>query len=70
VRAALAERKGVNAQLLAGFEVREGRYLLGGRELPVRFMDNAEKGGPSLMLERPPDVLRVSLVRFFDNVGN
>jgi hypothetical protein len=32
---------GVNARLLDGFEVREGRYLLGGAELEVRYFDNA-----------------------------
>ena len=41
VRAALAERLGVNARLLDGFEVREGVPFLGGAELEVRFFDNA-----------------------------
>lgn len=34
-------RVGVNARLLDGFEVGEGRFLLDGREIEVRFMDNA-----------------------------
>jgi hypothetical protein len=42
VRAALAERMGVNARLLDGYEVREGRSLFEGREVEVRFMDNAD----------------------------
>jgi hypothetical protein len=32
---------GHNARLLDGFEVREGRYLLDGAELKVRYFDNA-----------------------------
>jgi hypothetical protein len=32
---------GVNARLLDGFEVREGRFLLDGAELEVRYLDNA-----------------------------
>jgi hypothetical protein len=44
-RAALAERMGVNARLLDGFELREGPQgpapFLGGAELEVRFFDNA-----------------------------
>ena len=34
-------RIGVNARLLDGFELRDGRYLLDGRELEVRYLDNA-----------------------------
>ena len=34
-------RVGVSARLLDGFEMREGRYLLGGAELEVRYFDNA-----------------------------
>ena len=45
VRAVLAERMGVNARLLDGFELREGPHgpapFLGGTELKVRFYDNA-----------------------------
>ena len=41
VGAALAERMGVNARLLDGFEVREGAWLIDGRELEVRYFDNA-----------------------------
>lgn len=33
---------GVSARLLDGFEMREGRYLLGGAELEVRYFDNAD----------------------------
>ena len=33
---------GVNARLLDGFAMRDGRYLLDGREVEVRFLDNAE----------------------------
>ena len=32
---------GVNARLLDGFEVRDGRPLIDGREIEVRFFDNA-----------------------------
>ena len=32
---------GINARLLDGFEICEGRYLLGGAELEVRYPDNA-----------------------------
>jgi hypothetical protein len=32
---------GVNARLLDGFEVRDGRPLFDGREIEVRFLDNA-----------------------------
>ena len=32
---------GVNARLLDGFEVREGRPMIDGREVEVRLMDNA-----------------------------
>jgi hypothetical protein len=32
---------GVNARLLDGFELREGRALFDGRETEVRFLDNA-----------------------------
>ncbi len=35
-------RVGVSARLLDGFEIRDGRYLLGGTELEVRYMDNAD----------------------------
>ena len=46
VRVVLAERMGVNARLLDGFEVREGANgavpYFGGAELPVRYMDNAD----------------------------
>ena len=35
-------RVGVNARLLDGFEMREGRYTLAGAELEVRYMDNAD----------------------------
>jgi hypothetical protein len=45
VRAVLAERMGINARLLDGFEVREGPHgpvpCLGGVALEVRFFDNA-----------------------------
>jgi hypothetical protein len=45
VRAALAERMGVSARLLDGFEMREGANgpvpFFGGAELEVRFFDNA-----------------------------
>jgi hypothetical protein len=34
-------RVGVGARLLDGFEVREGRFYLDGRELDVRHLDNA-----------------------------
>jgi hypothetical protein len=34
-------RMGVNARLLDGFEVKEGRFLLNGKELEVRYLDNA-----------------------------
>ena len=34
-------RVGVNARLLDGFEVREGRSLFEGRELEIRYFDNA-----------------------------
>jgi len=33
---------GVNARLLDGFELRDGRYWIGGRELEVRFLNNAD----------------------------
>ena len=32
---------GINARLLDGFAMREGRYFLGGAELEVRFLENA-----------------------------
>ena len=35
-------RVGVNARLLDGFAVREGRYLLNGAALEVRYFDNAD----------------------------
>jgi hypothetical protein len=38
-------RVGVNARLLDGFEMRDGRYLLNGAELEVRYMDNAGISG-------------------------
>ena len=45
VRAVLAERMGINARLLDGFEMREGPSgpvpYLGGAALEVRFFDNA-----------------------------
>ena len=41
IRAALTTRMGVNARLLDGFEMREGRFLFDGIELEVRFFDNA-----------------------------
>src|SRR5215213_1307960 len=34
-------RVGVNARLLDGFAVREGRVLFEGREVEVRYLDNA-----------------------------
>lgn len=34
-------KMGVNARLLDGFELHDGRYLMDGRELEVRFFDNA-----------------------------
>lgn len=34
-------RIGVGARLLDGFIVEEGRYLLGGRAIEVRYFDNA-----------------------------
>lgn len=36
-------RIGVNARLLDGFAVREGRYTLDGVELEVRYFDNADR---------------------------
>jgi hypothetical protein len=33
---------GVNARLLDGFELRDGRWLFDGRELEVRYFDNAD----------------------------
>ena len=46
VRSALAERMGINARLLDGFELREGPHgpvpFLRGAELEVRFFDNAD----------------------------
>ena len=42
VRSALDDRMGVNARLLDGFELRGGRCLMDGRELEVRFFDNAD----------------------------
>jgi len=42
VRAALAERMGVNVRLLDSFAVDEGRALLDGRELEIRYFDNAD----------------------------
>ena len=33
---------GVNARLLDGFEVREGRPMIDGRQVEVRLMDNAD----------------------------
>lgn len=33
---------GVNARLLDGFAVREGKFLLGGVEIEVRYFDNAD----------------------------
>ena len=45
IRAALAERMGVNIRLLDGFEMREGEQVpvpfLGGEAIEVRFFDNA-----------------------------
>ena len=35
-------RVGVNARLLDGFELRDGRPLIGGEAVEVRFMDNAD----------------------------
>jgi hypothetical protein len=35
-------RVGVNARLLDGFALRDGRITFEGRELEVRFMDNAD----------------------------
>jgi hypothetical protein len=35
-------RVGVSARLLDGFELRDGRYRMDGRELEVRFLDNAD----------------------------
>ena len=43
VRAALAERMGINARLLDGFEVREGVPFVDGRQVEVRFFDNADR---------------------------
>ncbi len=34
-------RVGINARLLDGFELRDGRFLFDGRELEVRYLDNA-----------------------------
>ena len=34
-------RVGVSARLLDGFELRDGRYMIDGRELELRFFDNA-----------------------------
>jgi len=36
-------RVGVNARLLDGYEERDGKSLFDGREIEVRFMDNAER---------------------------
>ena len=33
---------GVSARLLDGFAMRQGRYLLAGKELEVRYLDNAD----------------------------
>jgi len=45
IRAALAERMGVNIRLLDGFEMRAGEQVpvpfLGGEAIEVRFFDNA-----------------------------
>jgi hypothetical protein len=35
-------RIGVSARLLDGFAVSEGRYLLDGRALEIRYLDNAD----------------------------
>lgn len=42
VRAFLAEKMGINARLLDGFEVEDGVPFLTGAELEVRFFDNAD----------------------------
>ena len=42
VRTVLAERMGVNARLLDGFELSDGRPLFDSRELEVRYFDNAD----------------------------
>jgi len=36
-------RVGVNARLLDGYEERDGKSLFDGREIEVRFMDNADR---------------------------
>jgi len=36
-------RIGVNARLLDGFELREGKPLIDGREVELRLMDNADR---------------------------
>lgn len=43
VRAVLAERMGINARLLDGYAERDGRSSIEGRELELRFMDNADR---------------------------
>ena len=42
VRDLLATRMGINARLLDGFAMREGVPFVDGRELEVRFFDNAD----------------------------
>ena len=42
VRAVLGERMGVNARLLDGYEVRDGRSLFDGQPLEIRYVDNAD----------------------------
>lgn len=42
VRAVLDERMGVNARLLDGFAVSDGRPLFDGREIELRYFDNAD----------------------------
>jgi hypothetical protein len=43
LRALLAERMGINARLLDGFEMSEGKFLVDGAELELRYFDNADQ---------------------------
>jgi len=42
LRDVLATRMGINARLLDGYAERDGRSLIDGRELELRFFDNAD----------------------------
>ena len=41
VRALLTERMGLNARLLDGFSIEEGRVIFDGKPIELRFFDNA-----------------------------